>query len=62
MLTYYIWKGFIDEFNRFTNDFTKIGTYSFLSFISIITILLDILTSPFQIIGIIIWLITRRKK
>lgn len=62
MITYWLWKTFIEEFNKYTTNFEKINTYAFCSFISIFTIVLDILSSPFQLIGLLIFLIANRKK
>lgn len=61
MITYGLWKDFIDNFTIFTSNSAKIGTYAVCSFLSIITIPVDIITLPFQLIGIIIFLITNRK-
>lgn len=62
MLTYLIWKNVIEINIRFHNDFDAISEYAWTAFGSIFTIVFDILTTPFQLIGIIIWLITRRIK
>lgn len=59
MVTYYIWKSYIDDFNRFTTNFEKISTYAFLVGFSIITICIDITSLPFQLIGLIIFFITK---
>lgn len=61
MLTYMIWIMFIDDFNLNTTDFDKMGIYAFLSFASIITIPLDILVLPFELLGIAIFFITKKK-
>lgn len=61
MLTYMIWTALIDDFYFDTTDFNKMGIYAFLSFVSIITISLDILVLPFELLGIAIFLITKKK-
>lgn len=61
MFTYSMWKSFISEFNKYTTNFNKFETYSILAFFSLPTILIDILFLPFQILGIIIFLITRKR-
>lgn len=62
MITYWLWKTSIEEFNKYTTNFEKINTYAFCSFVSIIFIPLDLLSLPFQIIGLLIFLITNRKR
>ena len=59
MLTYYIWKEYINDFNIFTTGFEKISTYAFCVGFSIITICVDIVSLPFQLIGLIIFFITK---
>ncbi len=60
MITYSLWK-FLTKDLDFSTDSEKI-IYSDCIFFIIITIALDIITLPFQLIGLIIWLITRRKQ
>lgn len=59
MITYLMWKEFIDAFNICTTKIEKISSYAFCSFFSIITILLDIVLSMFGLLGIVIYLITK---
>lgn len=61
MITYSWWKEYIYDI-EILEDIEKIGTYFICSLFSILTIPLDIITLPFQLIGLIIWLITRRKQ
>lgn len=58
MITYSMWKGLTD-FDYFDKNLTRIACYSFAIFCSLFSIPLDILTSPFQIMGLIIFLITK---
>jgi len=58
MITYSMWKGLTD-FSYFDKNLTRIACYSFATFCSLFSILLDILTSPFQIIGLMIFLISK---
>lgn len=62
MLTYWIWKDTIKKNIMYWNDFDAMSEYAWCAFASIFTTIFDIVTSSFQLIGIIIWLITRRKK
>lgn len=62
MITYFVWKSFIEELTIYTLTSEKMAIYAFCSFSSIITIILDIATIPFQLIGILIYIITNRKK
>lgn len=59
MITYLIWKSTIDEFNLYTTKFEKMFSYAINSFISIITIPLDVVLSIFELLGIVIYLITK---
>ena len=62
MITYAVWD-YICDFNYWGNaEFRRMASYGFCCFLSLITILLDIIASPFEIMGIIINFITRRKK
>ena len=61
MITYSFWKDYT-RFDKYTDNFEKISTYAFLAFMSIIIIPIDVLSSPFQLIGITIFLITNKKK
>lgn len=61
MITYSWWKEYIDDI-EILEDVEKIGIYFICSLFSVLTIPLDIITLPFQLIGLIIWLITRRKQ
>lgn len=62
MITYYIWQNAINNINPYLDTFEKISEYAFGAFLSVFTLSADILTLPFQIIGVIVWLIIRRKK
>lgn len=59
MITYIMWKSFIDVFNIYSTKIEKMSSYAFCSFCSIITIPLDIIFSIFELLGIIIYLITK---
>ncbi len=61
MLTYSVWLGIVSEFNYYTTAFEKIAWYSFGAFLAPFVIILDIGTSPFQLIGILIYFITKRR-
>lgn len=58
MITYYIWSNLTD-FYYYDDTFERISHYSIAVFLSLFTISLDLLTSPFQLIGLIIFLITK---
>lgn len=62
MFLYSVWKGTIDNITPFDTNLEKIIVYTLGCMLTIPAIILDIIILPFQIIGIIIWLITRRKK
>lgn len=62
MITYSIWESFIEDFDCYTTNGFKILIYSFLSFFSIITISLDIIALPFEIIGITIFSIEKIRR
>lgn len=60
MITYNIWKSTIEDcFDYYTSNSFKILIYSLLSLFSIFIILIDILIFPFEIIGVMIFLIEK---
>lgn len=59
MITYFIWEAFIEDFDINTTNSEKIGIYAFLSFSSIFTIVLDVLFSVFELLGLLIFIITK---
>lgn len=62
MITYEVWD-YVCDFNYWCRSrFGRMESYAFCCFFSLGTIPLDILFSPFEIMGIIIYFITRRKK
>ena len=62
MCLYSVWKGTIDNITPFDTNLEKIIGYTLGCMLTIPAVILDIIILPFQIIGIIVWLITRRKK
>lgn len=61
MLTYAVWTATYD-FTYWSGGFRKMASYACTCLLNLITIPFDILFSPFEIMGIIIYFITRRKK
>lgn len=62
MITYYIWQNAIENINPYLNTLEQMSEYAFGAFLSVFTLSADIVTLPFQLAGIIIYLIIRRKK
>lgn len=62
MITYTMWDYFCDFEYWGATELGKMVLYSSCCLLSLITIPLDILFSPFEIMGIIIYFITRRKE
>lgn len=61
MFTYSLWKGLFDEITIYSSNLDIMFCYSIGSFATIFAIALYLISSPFQLTGLIIWLITRRK-
>lgn len=62
MITYWIWEEANENINPYLDTFEIMSEFALGAFLSIFTLIADIITLPFQIVGIIIWIITRRKK
>lgn len=64
MLTYSVWSEIVNEYELdcYTTTFEKMAWYSFGVFLTPFAIVLDIVTLPFQLIGILIYFVTQRRK
>ncbi len=60
MFTYSLWLGIISEFTIYTTIFEKMAWYSFCAFLTPVTFALDLCTSLFQLIGILIYFIVHK--
>lgn len=62
MITYYAWKACTEELTYYSTVAEKISEYAFFSFISVFSIALDSISLPFQLTGLLIYMLTNRKR
>ncbi len=59
MITYGMWKTIIKGLNMYSDNFEIMSNYCLCVFLSMFTIWFDIILSPFEIIGILIFIISK---